>query len=130
MQHSLPYAANCSMLFTEAPLQERPAAAAAAGFNAIEFWWPWPDQPVPGDREIDQFISAVRDSGMQLVGLNFFAGDLAGPDDHAHRGVQDPRAESRTRPGPGAGPGMSRAGGGDHLLPEEQRQRGNLYEWQ
>ena len=80
MQHSLPYAANCSMLFTEAPLQERPAAAAAAGFNAIEFWWPWPDQPVPGDREIDQFISAVRDSGMQLVGLNFFAGDLAGPD--------------------------------------------------
>jgi len=80
MQHSLPYAANCSMLFTEVPLLERPAAAAAAGFNAIEFWWPWPDQPVPDDREIDQFISAVRDSGVQLVGLNFFAGDVAGPD--------------------------------------------------
>src|SRR5215217_9765209 len=80
MPHSLPYAANCSMLFTEVPLLERPAAAAAAGFNAIEFWWPWPDQPVPDDREIDQFISAVRDSGVQLVGLNFFAGDVAGPD--------------------------------------------------
>ena len=80
MQHSLPYAANCSMLFTEVPLLERPAAAAAAGFNAIEFWWPWPDHPVPSDREIDQFIAAVRDSGVQLVGLNFFAGDVAGPD--------------------------------------------------
>jgi hydroxypyruvate isomerase len=80
MQHSLPYAANCSMLFTEVPLLERPSAAAAAGFKAIEFWWPWPDQPVPSDREIEQFISAVRDSGVHLVGLNFFAGDLAGPD--------------------------------------------------
>ena len=78
--HGLRYLANCSMLFTEHPLLERPHAAKAAGFEAIEFWWPWPDQPVPGDPEVDGFVAAVSDAGVQLVGLNFFAGDLAGPD--------------------------------------------------
>ena len=42
--HSLSYAANCSLLFTELPLLERPAAAYAAGFRAVEFWWPWPQR--------------------------------------------------------------------------------------
>ncbi|MEO7132146.1 MAG: TIM barrel protein [Dermatophilaceae bacterium] len=74
------YLANCSMLFTELPLLERPAAAKAAGFDTIEFWWPWPDQPVPSDRDVDAFVAAVRDSGVRLAGLNFFAGDLAGAD--------------------------------------------------
>lgn len=78
--HGLSYLANCSMLFTEQPLLERPSAAKAAGFDAIEFWWPWPEQPVPGDGDVDAFVGAVRNSGVQLVGLNFFAGDLAGPD--------------------------------------------------
>ena len=78
--HRLPYLANCSMLFTELPLLERPAAAEAAGFNAIEFWWPWPDEPVPSDAKLASFVQAVRDAGAQLVGLNFFAGDLVGPD--------------------------------------------------
>jgi hydroxypyruvate isomerase len=78
--HHLRYLANCSMLFTELPLLERPAAARAAGFDTIEFWWPWPDQPVPADKEVDAFVAAVRDSGVRLAGLNFFAGDLAGPD--------------------------------------------------
>src|SRR3954451_7052841 len=78
--HGLPYAANCSLLFTEVPLLQRPAAAAAAGFGAIEFWWPWPGPPVPGDAEVDAFVAAVRDAGVSLIGLNFFAGNLAGPD--------------------------------------------------
>jgi len=78
--HGLRYEANCSILFPELPLLERPAAAKSAGFDAVEFWWPWPDQPVPADREVDAFVAAVRDAGVQLVGLNFFAGDLAGPD--------------------------------------------------
>ena len=68
------------MLFTERPLLQRPAAAKAAGFDAVEFWWPWPDQPVPADAEVDAFVRAIRDAGVRLVGLNFFAGDLAGPD--------------------------------------------------
>ncbi len=78
--HGQRYLANCSIMFTELPLLERPAAAKAAGFDAIEFWWPWPEQPVPSDAEVDAFVTAVADSGVQLVGLNFFAGDLAGPD--------------------------------------------------
>lgn len=80
MTHSLRYAANCSLLFTEVPLLDRPAAAAGAGFGAVEFWWPWPDQPVPSDHEVDAFVAAVREAGVRLIGLNFFAGDLAGPD--------------------------------------------------
>ena len=32
---------NCSILFTELPLLKRPAAARAAGFEAVEFWWPF-----------------------------------------------------------------------------------------
>jgi len=77
--HSLPYLANCSLLFTEEPLLRRPAAARAAGFSAVEFWWPFAT-PVPPDRDVDAFIRAVEEAGVALVGLNFFAGDLAGPD--------------------------------------------------
>jgi hydroxypyruvate isomerase len=80
MTHSLRYEVNCSILFTELPVLERPAAAKAAGFDAVEFWWPWPDQPVPADGDVDAFVGAVRNAGVQLVGLNFAAGDLAGPD--------------------------------------------------
>jgi hydroxypyruvate isomerase len=78
--HGLDYLVNCSMLFTELPLLERPGAARAAGFDAVEFWWPWPEQPVPADADIDAFVRAIRDAGVRLIGLNFFAGDLAGPD--------------------------------------------------
>ena len=47
MAHSLRYLANCSIMFTELPLLRRPAAARAACFDAVEFWWPF-DRPVPG----------------------------------------------------------------------------------
>jgi len=35
---------------------------------------------VPGDADVAAFVAAVQDAGVSLVGLNFFAGDLAGPD--------------------------------------------------
>ncbi len=73
------YAVNCSILFTELPLLERPAAAKAAGFDAVELWWPF-DSAVPGDADVDQFEQAIRDSGVSLVGLNFAAGDMPGGD--------------------------------------------------
>ncbi|HEX5191820.1 MAG TPA: TIM barrel protein [Solirubrobacteraceae bacterium] len=79
MTHVPRYAVNCSLIFTELPVLERPAAARAAGFDAIEFWWPW-QTPTVSDAELDAFAAAVRDAGVQLVGLNFFAGDLLGPD--------------------------------------------------
>ena len=74
------YDVNLSILFTELPLLARPAAAAAAGFEAVEFWWPWPDEPVPGDAAVDRFVAAIGDAGVRLVGLNFAAGQLPGPD--------------------------------------------------
>jgi hydroxypyruvate isomerase len=80
MTHTLPYLANCSMLFTERPLLERPSAAADAGFAAVELWWPWPESPVPFDAEVDALIASIDHAGVQLVGLNFFAGQLTGPD--------------------------------------------------
>jgi hydroxypyruvate isomerase len=77
--HPLRYEVNCSILFTELPLLERPAAARAAGFGGVEFWWPFPEA-VPADAEVEAFARAVADAGVQLVGLNFAAGDLAGGD--------------------------------------------------
>ncbi|MEU2790085.1 TIM barrel protein, partial [Streptomyces sp. NPDC007100] len=71
---------NLSILFTELPLLERPAAAAAAGFDAVELWWPWPDAPVPARRDLDALRTALKDAGTRLVGLNFYAGQLPGPD--------------------------------------------------
>lgn len=71
---------NLSILFTELPLLERPAAAAAAGFDAVELWWPWPDDPTPGKDQLDDLRSALEAAGTRLVGLNFYAGQLPGPD--------------------------------------------------
>ncbi|WP_327688001.1 TIM barrel protein [Streptomyces tubercidicus] len=71
---------NLSILFTELPLLERPAAARAAGFNAVELWWPWVDAPVPEQAELDALRDALNDAGTRLVGLNFYAGQLPGPD--------------------------------------------------
>jgi len=73
------YDINLSILFTELPVLQRPAAAAAAGFSAVEFWWPF-DVAVPDDKAVDGFARAVEDAGVQLVGLNFFAGDMPGGD--------------------------------------------------
>ncbi|MFC5799851.1 TIM barrel protein [Streptomyces formicae] len=71
---------NLSILFTELPLLERPAAAAAAGFTAVELWWPWPETPTPGPGELAALKQALEEAGTQLVGLNFYAGRLPGPD--------------------------------------------------
>src|SRR6476620_5620913 len=79
MSHSLRYEVNCSILFTELPLLARPAAAKAAGFDAVEFWWPF-SVAVPTDAEVDAFVRALTDAGVQLVGLHFFAGDMPGGD--------------------------------------------------
>ncbi|MDO4887102.1 MAG: TIM barrel protein [Actinomycetaceae bacterium] len=71
------YAVNCSIMFKELPLLERAQAARDAGFDAVEFWWPW-DVAVPTQEEIDAFVESIRSAGVQLIGLNFFAGDMPG----------------------------------------------------
>ena len=70
------YDVNCSILLTELPLLRRPQAVRDAGFSAMESWWPFP-AAVPGDWEVDAFVTAVRDAGVQLVALNAFGGDMA-----------------------------------------------------
>jgi len=77
--HGLRFDVNCSILFTELPLLRRPAAARAAGFDAVEFWWPF-TEPVPGDQEVEAFIGALADAGVRLAALNFAGGDLAAGD--------------------------------------------------
>jgi hydroxypyruvate isomerase len=73
------YTVNCSILLTELPLLERPAAAKAAGFDAVEFWWPF-ETSVPTDAKINEFETAITDAGVQLTGLNFNAGNMPGGD--------------------------------------------------
>jgi hydroxypyruvate isomerase len=70
---------NLSILFTEVPLLERPSEAAAAGFDAVELWWPFAE-PVPPDRDLVALQRALEDAGTTLVGLNFDAGDMASGD--------------------------------------------------
>ena len=67
---------NASILLTDLPLLQRPRAVRDAGFAGIEFWWPF-ETPVPDDRDVDEFVTAVQDAEVQLVSLNLFAGDMA-----------------------------------------------------
>src|SRR5262249_17340633 len=46
---------------------------------------------VPSDAEVDRFVRAVDDAGVSLVGLNFFAGDMAS----GERGVLSHPGRSR-----------------------------------
>ncbi|KFF58926.1 hydroxypyruvate isomerase [Cryobacterium sp. MLB-32] len=73
------YTVNCSILLTEVALRERPELAKRAGFDAVEFWWPF-STSVPADAEVAQFERSITDAGVQLTGLNFNAGDMPGGD--------------------------------------------------
>jgi hydroxypyruvate isomerase len=69
------YTVNCSILLTDLPLLDRPRAAKEAGFDAVEFWWPFAT-PSPSDADVAAFTRAIQDAGVQLTGLNFAAGDM------------------------------------------------------
>src|SRR3984885_13575143 len=74
--YGLRFDVNCSILFTELPLGRRAAAAKAAGFDGVEFWWPW-QAVAPSDTEADAFVRSIADAGVELVSLNFHTGDMA-----------------------------------------------------
>jgi len=74
--YGLRFDVNCSILFAELPLVRRAAAAKAAGFDGVEFWWPW-DVMAPSDKKADAFARSVADAGTELVSLNFHTGDMA-----------------------------------------------------
>ncbi|KAA9105873.1 hydroxypyruvate isomerase family protein [Microbacterium rhizomatis] len=72
-------ALNLSLLWKELPVRERLRRATAAGFRAVEFWWPF-TSAVPSPQDIDEFADSIIDSGLSLVGLNLFAGDMPAGD--------------------------------------------------
>ncbi|AEA27090.1 Hydroxypyruvate isomerase [Pseudonocardia dioxanivorans CB1190] len=74
-EERLPLVANISLLFAEVPYLERFARAAAAGFTAVETWWPWSD-PVPPPGGVDTLVAALDDAGLRLAGCNLYGGDL------------------------------------------------------
>lgn len=71
---SLRWIPNLSVLYRELPLLERLAAAGAAGFDAVELWWPF-DSGLPAAGEMDDFVRAVTDSGVELYAMNLYGGD-------------------------------------------------------
>lgn len=73
------FTVNCSILLTDLPLLERPAAAKAAGFDGVEFWWPFATS-TPEAEEVDAFVGALADADVALTGLNFNAGNMPGGD--------------------------------------------------
>jgi hydroxypyruvate isomerase len=64
------FAANLTMMFTEVPFPERFAAAAEAGFRAVECQFPY-------DFEKAQLAARLAASGLTLVLFNLPAGDWA-----------------------------------------------------
>jgi hydroxypyruvate isomerase len=68
------FSANVSILFKEVPLLERFGRAAAAGFSAVEFWWPG------HEAELGEVERAVSDAGLDVALSNFDAGDMAAGD--------------------------------------------------
>jgi hydroxypyruvate isomerase len=69
----LRFSANLSLLFRELPFLERFEAAARSGFDAVEFWW-------PDGEDLSAVEAAVADASVQVVMMNFYAGDMAAGD--------------------------------------------------
>ncbi len=69
----LSFAANLTMLFTDAPLIDRFARAKAAGFRAVEVQF-------LGDTPVDRVQHELDRHGLELVLLNFDVGDFKGGD--------------------------------------------------
>jgi hydroxypyruvate isomerase len=69
----LKFCANVSILFKDAPFLERFERAAAAGFPAVEFWW-------PAGEPLDDVEDAIARAGLQVALFNFDAGDMPAGD--------------------------------------------------
>jgi hydroxypyruvate isomerase len=67
------FAINCSLALADVPVRERAARAAALGFDAVEFWWPF-DAQEPQAAEVDEFVDDVTRAGVETVLLNFPGG--------------------------------------------------------
>ena len=63
------FSANISMLFAERAWLDRPAAAAAAGFGAVEIQFPY-------DRPADDWRRAIETAGLAVSVVNLPVGDM------------------------------------------------------
>jgi hydroxypyruvate isomerase len=70
---TLRFAPNLSLLWADRPLAERFARAAAAGFGAVELWW-------PGEADAVALPGLAQRWGLHLALLNFDAGNMAAGD--------------------------------------------------
>jgi hydroxypyruvate isomerase len=70
---TLRFAPNLSLLWAGLPLADRFERAAAAGFGAVELWW-------PGDDDARALPGLTERWGLRLALLNFDAGDMPGGD--------------------------------------------------
>ena len=61
-------AANISMMFTEVPFMDRFAAAAAAGFKAVEYLFPY-------DHPAEDIAAALKENGLENALFNLPPGD-------------------------------------------------------
>lgn len=62
--------ANISILFTEHAFIDRFEAAARAGFNAVECWFPY-------DLPAQELLAALRANGLRMIGINSMPGNTA-----------------------------------------------------
>jgi hydroxypyruvate isomerase len=88
-ERNVKLAANVSMIFRDLPFADRIPAAAAAGFQAVEMYWPEPGE-LPRTEQA-RFVQDVSALGIQVVQLNFITGErlgvdsgVAGEPDRAH----------------------------------------------
>ena len=79
MGHSLRYEVNCSILFTELPLLERPGRGQGRRVRRRRILVAVRHRGARRRRG-RRFVRAIDDAGVSLVGLNFFAGDMPGGD--------------------------------------------------
>jgi hydroxypyruvate isomerase len=82
------FAANLTFLFTEIPFMERFSAARKAGFDAVEFMFPY-------DYVMDDIKAQLKVTGLQLILCNLPAGNWAGGD-RGTAGNPERREEFRT----------------------------------
>src|ERR1700754_127387 len=67
------FSANLSTLYQDRPLPERIAAAQAAGFGAVEMWFPY---EVPAG----VFRAALREHALPMIGINTRPGNVSDGD--------------------------------------------------
>jgi hydroxypyruvate isomerase len=73
MRCAMRFSANVSILFPNTPFVERFARAKAAGFSAVEFWW-------PSGEDLAKVEAAIHAAELKVVLINFDAGNMPAGD--------------------------------------------------